>query len=136
MTFKAGRSNPHLLLVEDDADDQRFLQWAIRRSGLPIRVSLAWDGEEAIEFLTRSAERLFLILSDIHLPKKSGWELLQWVRSQSRCARLPVLLWTSLPNPEGEQKALQLGATSYFSKPCTTEGYVKLVGVIADHLRD
>jgi CheY-like chemotaxis protein len=115
MTFEGERVQPILLLVEDDADDQRFFQWAIRRSGLPITISLARDGEQAIEYLAAPPDRLFLILCDLHLPKKSGWEVLQWIRRQAPCARLPVLIWTSLPNPEGALKARQLGATSYFS---------------------
>ncbi len=49
---------------------------------------------------------------------------------------MPVLIWTSLPDPEGEQRAQQLGATSYFSKPLSTEGYRKVVGVIEEHLHD
>jgi CheY-like chemotaxis protein len=136
MALPVERIPPVMLLVEDDADDRRFLQWAIRKSGLVVALSIARDGEQAIEFLSRLPDRLFLTLSDVHLPKKSGWDVLKWIRCQSACARLPVLMWTSLPNPEGQLKAQQLGATSYFSKPLTTEGYRKVVGVIEDHLRD
>jgi CheY-like chemotaxis protein len=125
-----------MLLVEDDADDRRFLEWAVRRCGLAVTVSTARDGEQAIDYLSRAPERLFLTLSDVHLPKKSGWEVLQWIRRQPACARLPVLMWTSLPNPEGEQRAQQLGATSYFSKPLDVDGYRKLVGIIEEYLRD
>jgi two-component system response regulator len=132
----AFNGEPVLLLVEDDADDQRFFQWAIRKSELSISLRLARDGEEAIEYLSHLPDRLFLILCDVHLPKKSGWDVLLWIRRRTPWARLPVLIWTSLPNPEGEIRAQQLGATSYFTKPMTTEGYRKLVGVIGDYLRD
>ncbi|HVE40320.1 MAG TPA: response regulator [Planctomycetota bacterium] len=136
MPFPGERVQPSMLLVEDDADDRRFLEWAMRRCGLAVQLSTARDGEEAIEFLSHSPERLFLTLSDVHLPKKSGWDVLQWIRRQPACARMPVLIWTSLPNPEGELRAQQLGATSYFSKPLTAEGYRKLVGVIEEYLHD
>lgn len=134
---------PVLYLIEDDPDDQRLLQWTIRKSGLPIAVRHAGDGEEAIEYLARrilpecpAPDRLFLVLSDINLPRRSGWDVLRWIRNNPSYAHLPVLMWTSLPNPDGERKAQQLGATSYFSKPLDNAGYRKLLAVIGDHLRD
>jgi DNA-binding response OmpR family regulator len=136
MAFPGERIQPIMLLVEDDADDRRFLEWAMRRCGLAVTLRTARDGEEAIDYLSRSPERLFLTLSDVHLPKKSGWEVLGWIRRQAAHAQMPVLMWTSLPNPEGELRAQQLGATSYFSKPMTPEGYRKVAGVIEEHLRD
>ena len=127
---------PALLLVEDDADDQRIFQWAIRKSGLTITVHLACDGDQAIRFLLRGPQRPFLVVSDIHLPRRSGWEVLEWIRGRSELSILPVLIWTSLPTPEGAEKAHQLGATSYFSKPTDATGYRRLVDRIAAYLRD
>jgi len=136
MTTSGNGQAPALLLVEDDADDQRIFQWAIRKSGLPITVRLACDGDQAIRFLLRGPQRPFLVVSDIHLPRRSGWEILEWIRGQSELSTLPVLIWTSLPTPEGAEKAQQLGATSYFSKPTDADGYRKLVDRIAAYLRD
>ena len=127
---------PSLLLVEDDADDQRIFQWALKKSGLPVDVRVARDGEQAIRFLSRSLTRPFLILSDIHLPRKSGWDVLQWIRQQEQLSRLPVLIWTSLPTVEGAARAQQLGADSYFSKPTDAAGYRRLIDRIGDYLRD
>ena len=136
MTTDGNSHGPALLLVEDDADDQRIFQWALRKSGLPITVRLAQDGDQAIRFLQRGPQRPFLIVTDIHLPRGSGWQVLEWIRSRSDLALLPVLMWTSLPTPEGEQRAHQLGATSYFSKPTDADGYRRLVDRIGAYLRD
>lgn len=127
---------PTLLLVEDDQNDQRIFLWAVKKSELPIVVSLAADGEQAIEYLSRAPQGLFLILSDVHLPRRSGWDILHWVRRHPVYVRLPLLMWTSLPNPEGAQRALQLGATSYFSKPLDGEGYRNLITTVGNYLRD
>ena len=136
MTTNGNGHLPALLLVEDDADDERIFQWAMRRSGLPITVRLARDGDQAIRFLTRGPQRPFLIVSDIHLPRKSGWEVLEWVRRQAELEMLPFLMWTSLPTPEGAERAHQMGATSYLSKPTDPAGYKKLVDRISGFLRD
>jgi CheY-like chemotaxis protein len=101
-----------------------------------VSVRLARDGDQAIRVLSKSFERPFLILSDIHLPRRSGWEILQWIRQRPELSRLPVLIWTSLPTPEGEERAQQLGATSYFSKPTDPDGYRRLVDRITAYLRD
>jgi len=127
---------PALLLVEDDADDQRIFQWAMKKSGLGVTVRLAGDGDQAIRFLARGPQRPFLIVSDIHLPRKSGWEVLEWIRRQTDLSLVPVLMWTSLPTPEGAEKAQALGATLYCSKPTDADGYRRLVDRIGAYLRD
>jgi CheY-like chemotaxis protein len=125
-----------LLLVEDNPDDRRIFQWAMKKADLPVLVALATDGEQAIEYLTRSPERLFLILSDVHLPRRSGWDVLGWVRRQPRYRRLPFVLWTSLPYPDGSRKALEMGADSYLPKPEGVDDYRGLLSVIENYLRD
>lgn len=136
MTTNEHGHAPALLLVEDDADDQRIFQWALRKSGLPVTVRLARDGDQAIRFLSRGPQRPFLVVSDLHLPRRSGWEVLEWIRGQSDLTLLPVLIWTSLPTPEGAERARQLGATSYFSKPSDPDGYQRLIARISGFLRD
>ena len=57
-------ARPALLLVEDDADDQRIFQWAMKKSGLGVTIRLARDGDQAIRFLERGPQRPFLVVSD------------------------------------------------------------------------
>src|SRR5262245_43765712 len=125
---------PTLLLVEDNQDDQTFFRWAAKKAELPLLVTLATDGEQAIEVLSHSPERLFLVLSDVHLPRRSGWDVLRWVRRQPPYRRLPFLIWTSLPNPEGARRAMEMGADSYLSKPDGPRNYRALLSVIDNYL--
>jgi len=127
---------PTLLLVEDNPDDQRFFLWAAKKANLPVVINLATDGEEAIDYLSRSPARLFLVLSDIHLPRRSGWDVLSWVRRRPPYLRLPFVIWTSLPDPEGERKAQEMGADSYLSKPNSVSDYRGVLSVIENYLRD
>ena len=123
-----------LLLVEDDPDDQRLLRHALRDA--PMAVDVAPEGESAVAYLARTSRRPFLVLSDIHLPGLSGWDLLSWVRARPEFDRLPVLLWTSLPNPEGEDRARRLGAAGYLGKPRDLDGYRQLAARVARLLGD
>jgi CheY-like chemotaxis protein len=125
--------NACLLLVEDDPEDQRLLRYALRTS-VRLTVEVASKGEAAIEYLARA--RPFLILSDIHLPGLSGWELLAWIRGRSELAGIPVLLWTSLPHPEGEERARRMGAAGYVGKPRDLDGYRQVAARVARLLGD
>jgi CheY-like chemotaxis protein len=97
-----------ILLVEDDLEDAGMTIGALRSGQVPCRVSLVRDGEEAMEFLhragkSRRAPRPDLILLDLHLPKKSGREVLAEVRADAHLAPVPVVILTS--------------STSYLTKP-------------------
>jgi CheY-like chemotaxis protein len=127
---------PTLLLVEDNPDDRSFFLWAAKKASLPVAITLAADGEEAIDYLSRAPEGLFLILSDIHLPRRSGWDVLNWVRRRQPYRRLPFVIWTSLPDPEGERRAEEMGATWYLSKPNSVSDYRGVLSIIENHLRD
>ncbi|HEX7901113.1 MAG TPA: response regulator [Planctomycetota bacterium] len=133
---------PVLLLVEDDPNDQRLLRLALRDPSPRLSVDVAPEGESAVAYLARMLEngasrpRPFLVLSDIHLPGLSGWDLLAWVRARPEFDRLPVLLWTSLPNPEGKDRALRLGAAGYLGKPRDLNGYRRLAERVTRLLGD
>ena len=71
-----------------------------------------------------------------HLPGLSGWDLLAWVRARPEFDRLPMLLWTSLPNPEGKDRALRQGAAGYLGKPRDLDGYRQLAARVARLLGD
>jgi CheY-like chemotaxis protein len=118
------------LLVEDDPDDHRLLRRAV---GAHPRLSMdhAGDVRQALAYL--GSRFPFLVLSDIHLPGSSGWELLAWIRERSR---MPVLLWTSLPTPDGSRRALSLGADGYVGKPKDLAGYHRIAAWVASYLGD
>jgi CheY-like chemotaxis protein len=138
------KSPPTLLLIEDDLDDQRLLRRALSKIGRPIVVDVALDGREALDYLSRAwadgAPRLkarpFLVLSDVNLPVGSGWDVVGWIRNRPELSAVPVLIWTSLPTPEGAERARTMGAIQYLSKPLTLEGYARIAGTIAKFLGD
>jgi CheY-like chemotaxis protein len=83
------------------------------------------DGQEAVAYLSgsgRFADRELcplpaLILLDINMPKKSGFEVLEWIRRQPNLKSVPVLMFTSSSNLADREKARQLAADDYLLKP-------------------
>lgn len=135
------RESARILLVEDDPNDQRFLRRALQKTGREIELRVAQDGASALEYLSGVSVQggprpTLLVLSDINLPGRSGWDVLAWIRGQPGLSGLPVLLWTSLPTPEGAERARRLGAAQYFSKPKNLEGYALIVASLLSFLGD
>ena len=74
-----------------------------------------------------------IVLLDINMPKKSGLEVLEWIRSQPRYKSFPSLILTSSSRPEDMEKARQLGADDYLLKPTDPLKLVELVKSLQEH---
>jgi DNA-binding NarL/FixJ family response regulator len=137
--FGSGQFVP--LLVEDDPDQVSLMEGAFERadvvSGLPVMKS----GEEAIAYFSEAAPfekpdrggAPTLVLLDIELPGKSGFEVLEWIRSQPKLHRLPVVILSCSSSPEYVNRAYQLGANSYLVKPTTFEALIDMVSSLKQY---
>jgi DNA-binding response OmpR family regulator len=105
-------NNKEILIVEDDPSMQSLLREAFESEG--FMVMTASDGEEAIRKVEKV--RVNIILLDIVLPKKDGFEVLQHIRMQEFLKNIPVILLTNLEQSEDIERALSLGATTYLVK--------------------
>jgi CheY-like chemotaxis protein len=130
---------PALLYVEDEQSDVLLLRVAFTRAGLTNPVHIAVDGAEAIDYLAgngpfadRNQHPLpALVLLDLNLPKKSGFEVLRWVREQPQFASLPVVIYTSSVGLIDKDTARLLGATDYFVKRSGLAHIAELVRSLA-----
>lgn len=124
-----------ILLVEDSPDDALLIQRAFRKANLANPVQLARDGEEAVAYLsgaspyedrTRFPLPVFMLL-DLKLPRRSGLEVLAWVRQESVVKRLPVVVLTSSRESVDVNRAYDLGVNSYLTKPVGFEALLEMV---------
>ena len=124
-----------ILLAEDDPNDVLLIQRAFQRSLVANPLQVVRDGEEALAYL--SGQGLFadrerhplpvLMLMDLKMPRKSGLEVLEWVRRQPGLKRLPIVVLTySNQNPD-INRAYELGANSYLVKPAGFDSLLELV---------
>ena len=124
-----------ILYAEDEENDIFFLKRAFQMSRSPHIFQAVEDGEQALQYLAadaRFADRVryplpILVLLDINMPKKSGLEVLEWIRRQPQFKSLPVLMLTSSSRQEDMDKARELGADDYLLKPSLPSQLVELV---------
>lgn len=122
-----------LLIVEDNPDDALLITRALGRVGLQDGFEVACNGDEAVEILARRGPLGFsLVLLDLKLPRKSGFEVLSWVRRESAFPHLPVVICSSSLEPEDVNRAYALGANSYVVKPLRMHEYDGLAACIRD----
>ena len=124
-----------ILLAGDDPNDVLLIQRAFQRNHVANPVQVVRDGEEALAYLSGQApfadrERHplpVLLLMDLKMPRKSGLEVLAWVRHQPGLKRLPIIVLTSSNQSPDINRAYELGANSYLVKPAGFDSLLDLV---------
>jgi DNA-binding response OmpR family regulator len=114
----------HVLVADDEPHIGRIIKMKLEQG--PFKVSLAYDGEEALEFINND-EHLDLALLDLMMPKLSGLDVLRKVREQERFKSLPCIILTAGGDAKHERDALALGATQFLTKPFSPKKLYALV---------
>ncbi|MCD4653306.1 response regulator [bacterium] len=127
-----------ILLVEDDPDHAELIIKALKRDGhLLNEIKWVQNGQGAIDYLTQTgkyntenAPRPGLVLLDIKLPRKNGFQVLQEIKSDDKLKTFPVVMLTTTSVSDDVEKALKLGANDYIVKPVRFQEFVdKVKGV-------
>jgi len=127
--------NGAVMLVEDDPNDAALTEMAFERARFRNPLHVVTDGEQAIAYLAAKdpyADRgrfplPILVLLDLKLPRRSGLDVLEWIRSTPILRRMPVVVLTSSAQSPDINRAYDVGANSYLVKPVALENLVSLV---------
>jgi two-component system response regulator len=137
LEIKPGQAQPKpvdgafdILLVEDDVHDAELTVQALKSAALVNTVEIARDGEEALHYLfgssdgepQKTARRPGLVLLDLNLPKVSGMEVLQRMKSEPSTESIPVVILTVSKMHTDVKECLRLGASAYMVKPVNFRG--------------
>ena len=114
-----------VLLVEDDLNDIFLVKRAFKRAEIPNPLQVVTDGVEAQAYLQgvgKYADRQQhplprLIVMDIKMPRKTGFEVLEWIKTDGTLKRIPVIIVSSSDNVQDINRAYELGANAYMIKP-------------------
>jgi CheY-like chemotaxis protein len=127
----------HVLLVEDNEGDVRLIKEAFSESRIDKKFTVAKDGEDALNYLYKrgdyaNTQRPDIILLDINLPRKNGFEVLEKIKSDPDLKRIPVIMLSSSSSEDHIAKSYDLNANCYVTKPVDFNEYTEAVKIIED----
>jgi CheY-like chemotaxis protein len=125
-------NNRQILIVEDNPADVRLMREALRSIAPPVSISVASDGEEALQFLRRQgkytdAPRPSLIFLDFNLPKYDSKELLQQIKGDADLRLIPIAVLTTSNADRDVRDAYQRFANCYLNKAADLDGFFKVI---------
>lgn len=118
-------SEIHILLVEDNALNQMIITKLVQR--IPFRITLADDGEEAIQYIQRENNAFDLILMDLHLPGMDGYETAQKIRALPQGADTPIVALTAGKESALPEQVEQAGMVDLLNKPINIDALKEIV---------
>jgi CheY-like chemotaxis protein len=130
-----------ILLVEDNPKDVFLVQRALRKAQVATPLQVVNDGDAAVKYLAGEApysDRTtyplpVVVLLDLKLPRRSGAEVLMWVRQHAHLKRLPVVVLTSSREHVDINRVYDLGANAYIVKPPDFDQLVDILRTLNLH---
>ena len=123
----------HVLVADDEPHIGRIIKMKLEQG--PFRVTLAYDGREALDALARESD-VCLVLLDLMMPHLSGLDVLSTMRADARWRDLPCIILTAAGQEQQHTRAMELGATDFLTKPFSPKRLysraAELVGVGAE----
>jgi CheY-like chemotaxis protein len=132
-----------ILIAEDDDNDVLLIKRAFNQAQFETQLQVVSTGEEAIAYLKGDApyedrEKSpipSLILLDLKMPRKNGFEVLAWVRQNPEYNHLPIVVLTSSQESADINRAYALGANSYLVKPASFLSLVDMINRLREYFR-
>jgi len=129
------KDRPTLLIVEDNEDDIFFVERIFKQIGARCELRFARDGMEAIAYL--SGQSPFndrakypmptIILMDLKMPRRNGFEVLEWMHNQPEIKLIPTIVVTSSTLQEDVTRAYRLGANAVMNKPVDKDSLLQML---------
>lgn len=117
-----------VLLIEDNPGEVRLVREVVAECAVPVRLSVAWDGQQALDMLADPRCKTDLIILDLNLPKVSGLAFLE----RNRRKEVPVVIFSSSYNPDEIRNGLKLGAREFVHKPMDLVAFGAALHAILD----
>lgn len=127
-----------ILLIEDNEADIYILKHSLGNLKAPTNLQVARDGKEALEIIAsinrEDSQIPDLILLDLNLPKRSGHEILQKVKSEeSRCSQVPVVVLSTSNDRDDIEKSYALNANTFITKPLNQKDFENAIAVVIEY---
>ncbi|GAB3964357.1 response regulator [Spirosoma terrae] len=132
-----------VLIADDDADDRMFLEQAMRQNGYTQSIEFVENGEQLMEYLRQegryneqNAPWPNLLILDLNMPRKNGFQALSEIKDDPKLRRLPVIVMTTSSTDEDVIKTYNLGVNSFVTKPFNFNRLVEIIGALKTYWMD
>ena len=127
--------NGPVIIIEDDADDQEILREIFQKLKYPNELIFFFDGHEALKYLNKPTTLPFIILSDINMPKLSGFELRNKLKMDADLAVkcIPYLFFSTALNQKAVIDAYSISVQGFFVKQSSMSELEKTITVIMEY---
>jgi CheY-like chemotaxis protein len=132
---------PCVLIAEDDEGHATLIRRNLKRAGFGDRSVYLKDGQELLDYVykraqfsQRHASDAVAIIADLNMPRLSGFEILQRLKSDDELSRIPVYVMTTTDNPAEIERCYELGAAAYLVKPLDYGVFGEMVRRLAEFL--
>ena len=120
------RQIKHLIIADDDEDDQMLLKEAIHEFSDSIHTTILPDGKQLMNFLDKGNIPELLLL-DLNMPYKNGTECLMEIRANEHLRNIPVVILSTSRNIRDIELCFNFGANLFFTKPCSFQSLKMLI---------
>ena len=131
--------NPiQILLAEDSAADIHMVERALKAAKMPTELVVLTDGRETLDYLTQKGNHGAsslpdLILLDLHLPRKNGYEILKEIKIDNRLKQIPVVVLTNSESSVDVSKSYDLHANTFITKPVSQKKFQEAIHRVLDY---
>ncbi|MEO6491018.1 MAG: response regulator [Ferruginibacter sp.] len=130
INFLSEWSSFHLIIADDDEDDIELFEKAFLEIGPDFVISKANGSDELLTKLLETNPLPDLVILDLNMPAKNGFEILQEIRFHKKLSDIPVMVYSTTANTEQVHKTFELGANMYLQKPNNFQGIKSLIKTI------
>ncbi|NEU69314.1 response regulator [Spirosoma agri] len=132
-----------VLIADDDADDRMLLEQAMRQNGYDKQIKFVEDGEQLMEYMRRegrfteqTAPWPSLLILDLNMPRKNGFQALTEIKADPALRRLPIVVMTTSSTDEDVIRSYNLGVNSFITKPFSFNRMVEMIGALKTYWMD
>jgi CheY-like chemotaxis protein len=109
--------NHFLFLVDDDADDHEIFKAALTQVDTNILLLVASNGQDALQMLAAQDKLPDIIFLDLNMPRMGGIQFLNEIKKSDTLHSIPVIVYSTSNHPHDKDKAIEAGASQFFTKP-------------------
>lgn len=122
-----------ILFVDDDPEDRMIFFEALKETGLNIGCEMLPDGEEALQYLKRTAKLPDFIFTDLNMVRMDGYEFCSELSKNCRYSFIPIVIYAGVITVEIAVELTRLGADYIFTKPVEMEAIKKIIISVIEH---